>query len=205
MSLYVLHTALNGAYEPLPWDLQLTEGGIVLLAARNLQEAMAYGRAYELMAVIVDLHHHDAPCPGDLGVFNGANPEARRPAMIGLSRGELTAAERKACADNGFDALYARTDPPRFLKWQLETLAALRELARFEQSRADIGELAGRSREIMHDLSQPLSAIQGRLQLLALRCPKDDPNGEGIRELVRLCMQVSQWLMELQQLHRRYS
>jgi hypothetical protein len=63
--------------------------------------------------------------------------------------------------------------------------------------------LARATRPLLHNLCQPLSALQGRLQLLHAKCPADDPLKPTYESLVGLALEVSKILRQIQDLHRR--
>ena len=96
-------------------------------------------------------------------------------------------------------------EPQVFRIWQLEMLISLFNLSEYREKQINVADLADQTREGLHNLSQPLSAIQGRLQLLAAKAGPDDPNDEIYRELVKMVMEVSKHLMHLQQVQRNFS
>ena len=90
-------------------------------------------------------------------------------------------------------------NPQRFRIWQLEILISLYRLHENHKNNIDVESLACKTREGLHKLSQPLSAIQGRLQLLAAKAGPDDPNLEIYSDLVGMAMEASRHLMDIQQ------
>lgn len=212
MNHTALHVGLNGELIPLPWDVDFPGRGIVLLRAHHGNEALAYTRAYELMLLIIDLRGvaeadgvgFDAAC--EVIAQLHAVPREGLPALlVGLTDAPLSVAERARLADVGLSDLLHHDDPAAFLVSRLEQMLLLRELQQFQRTRMDVGILAQKTRESLHDLSQPLSALQGRLQLMAVKLPADDPQAKVMQELVRLIFEVSQHVIEIQQLHRTVS
>ncbi|MEN6626023.1 MAG: hypothetical protein ABFD69_07350 [Candidatus Sumerlaeia bacterium] len=205
MSHYVLYAAQSESSRDIPWPLDLASRGVVVMTARNHAQAIPYCRAYPLLALIVEIDTLDDAWREGFSRIRQAVPAENRPSLIGLLRGDLDAAGRAALSAEGLDGLVSASDPESFIVNQIETLTRLAELRQFEQTRMDVSQLANRTREQLHELSQPLSAIQGRLQLLAAVCPETDPSHKNLKELVQLSFKVSSHLAEMQQLHRKFS
>ncbi|MCE5229419.1 hypothetical protein LLG95_07465 [bacterium] len=205
MSHYVLYVAQNEDDGQLPWPLDLSGRGIVVLTARSQAQAIAYCRAYPLMMILAEIETFDNGWREGFAKIRESVSAEIRPQFIGVVRGALSESDRADLASNGVDGLVSFSDPEDFVVGHIELLARLAELSRFEQTRMDVNQLAKSTREQLHDLSQPLSAIQGRLQLLAAMCPQDDPNCKNLNELVQLSFKVSGCLAEMQQFHRKYS
>jgi len=68
-----------------------------------------------------------------------------------------------------------------------------------------VQRLANETRKKVHDLSQPLAALQGRLQILQSKTPAEDPQKEKIDLMVKLTFEIGRHLRELQEFHRQYS
>lgn len=206
MSHYVLYVSLGRSdQESLSWQQDLTSRGIVLLRAGNLREAVCCCRAYHLMMIFLELDEM-----GESSVHESVETlvnasTGHRPPVVGVTRGSLPEEEVRALATAGMVDIMLQGDPDHFILWRLEILTALDDLRRFEQARMDVSELANKTRLHLHELSQPLSAVQGRLQLLAARCPTGDPNEKTYQDLVRLIFEVTHQVMEIQQLHRQFS
>ncbi len=204
MSHYVLYVSQDESVGPA-WPLDLASRGVVVLTASNMRQAVAYCRAYPLMLALIEIGSYDEAWREGLARIREAFAENSRPRLVGVQSGELTDAERAALAENGLDGLVSRRDPERFVVDTIELLQRLEELGQFEQTRMDVGQLAKSTREQLHELTQPLSAIQGRLQLLAATCPPDDPNAKNLNDLVQLSFKVSNFLAQMQQFHRKFS
>lgn len=204
MNHYILHAGLDAKPVPLIWQYDLATRGIVVLRVGRLEEMIQVLNSYQLAMVLIDI---PSPCDGLIeamtAVRSNVNPAHLCP-MIGLHRDPLEESDRIKVAAAGLDDLFAHSDPERFILWKLDTLINLLELRQFQQTRLDVASLAVQTREQLHDLSQPLSAIQGRLQLLAAKCPSDDPNAECLKDLVRLIFEVSKQVTEIHHLHRRF-
>jgi signal transduction histidine kinase len=204
-TLHILHYLVQSGERALPWKLDTAARRIVLLKARTLNEVATMARVYPIMVVIADLTRWDDDARRAVAGIETATKGKQRPMVIGLLRFEPDREQRHELIAAGLDGAMNAEDPDRFLLWSIETLAHLSELSRFEQSRVDVKELALQTRQKLHDLSQPLSAIQGRLQLMAAKADPGDANTPALHEMVRLILEVSKQVMELQRLHRTYS
>jgi hypothetical protein len=205
MTHHILQVATGDSPNQLPWRDELHPRGIVLLQAANMKQAVHFCQAYSLMAILLEIDRADERTLEEIrslpGLLSGKSP----PPIIGLNKEPLSDEDRERLAQAGLSDLVAVNDSPSFLLWRLKLLAALDDLRRFEQSRIDVTQLAHETRDQLHNLSQPLSALQGRLQLLMAKCAKDDPHAETFKMLVELIFAVSGAVIEIQQLHRQYS
>jgi len=206
MNHYLLHVSLQGKPEPLPWQERLAERKVIVLRAASLREAVQYCRVYKLLLVVLECDGCGAALHEAVATLAATAPEGGQPPpVLGLSAGPLSEGQRDELAAAGLVGLLAKDDPERFIRWRLDLLAALSDLRHFEQARVNVTTLAADTRTHLHDLSQPLSAVLGRLQLMAAKCPPDDPNAAMLRELVRLTFEVTQQVMAIHQLHRQFS
>jgi len=205
MSHYLLYVSPEQRREELPWPVDLLSWGIVLLHARNVREAVHYCRAYKLIMVLLELPAAGQPAEEAVAAIAAAAGADHPFPILGVAQAPFSDEERRRLALAGMVDMILRGDPEQFIRWRLETLTALSELRRFEQAHASVADLASRTRSQLHDLSQPLSAVQGRLQLLAARCPSSDPNSQTFQDLVRLIFDVTHQVMEIQQIHRQFS
>jgi len=206
MNHYLLHVSLQGKPEPQPWQERLTERKVIVLRAASLREAVQYCRVYNLLMVLLEFEACSAAVQEAAATLAATAPDGGQPSpVLGLSGAALSEGQRNALAAAGLVDLLARDDPEPFMRWRIELLATLSELRHFEQSRMNVSTLATDTRAHLHDLSQPLSAVQGRLQLMAAQCPPDDPNAAMFQELVRLIFEVSRQVMAIHQLHRQFS
>lgn len=205
MTHYVLHiAACPERRQSTPWPADAAPRGVSVLRAASLREGTCCARAYRLMLVLLDLEEAGEETLATIRELADASCDGRPAPVIGLALKEFSPDEQEALAEAGLADCLPLSAPPRFIQWRLETLVMLEGLRQFEQMRTDVTSLAGRTRTHLHDLSQPLSAIQGRLQLMAARCPADDPHAQTFQELVRLAFSITHQVMELQQLHRQF-
>lgn len=204
MSYYLLYISPKERLEGLPWPIDLSARGISLLHARNVREATYYCRAYSLIMMLMEIGAVDEALRADLETLVGGLPEGRQAPLVGVFDGVPTEEERATLAGAGLDDLILKSEPERFISGRLELMTLLSGLRKFEQARMDVAQLASTTRRHLHDLSQPLSAVQGRLQLLSARCAEDDPNSQTFKDLVRLIFDVTRQVMEIQQVHRQF-
>jgi signal transduction histidine kinase len=206
MNQYLLYVSPDkGKDEILSWQNELNSRGIVLLRAASLREAVCCCRAYHLMMILLELDGAGDSALETVRSLVNASANDRHPPLVGIAQGLLPDDEVKALAEAGMVDIISRGVPDHFIFWHLEILAALENLSGFAQARMDVVELASQTRMLLHELSQPLSAVQGRLQLLAARCPKGDPNEQTYQDLVRQILSVTQQVIAMQQLHRQFS
>ena len=184
MNHYLLHVSLEGKPEIPPWQERLAERKLIVLRAASLREAVQYCRVYPLLMVLLECDGGGAAIQEAAATLAATAPDGRQPSpVLGLCATPLSEGQRDALAAAGLVGLLAKDDPEQFICWRLELLATLSDLRHFEQSRMDVSTLATDTRTHLHDLSQPLSAVQGRLQLLAAKHPSDDPEGTRAAKL----------------------
>lgn len=204
MNHHLLHVSAQACRQtPPPWQANLFKLGMVVMPVRTLPEALQYSKVYNAMMIVLEIESPETMAPEIQAAL--AAVEGPRPPIMGLVATRPCPQTMARLAEAGVADLVAEDDPEAFILWRLDLLRRLSELARFEQSKMDVSELARRTRVILHDLSQPLSAVQGRLQLMAAKCPSSDPNAAVYNELVRLAFDVTHQLMQIQQLHRQFS
>lgn len=196
------------ALEPrlLPWQNNLFSRGIVVLPVRTLADAIRTCKVYNALMILLQIPQLEPvidEISQSLAAWDAA--EGFRPPVVGLMPSRPGPEDLARLAQAGVADLIDGNDPESFILWRLDLLHRLNELKRFEQGRMDVAELSRQTRIYLHDLSQPLSAVQGRLQLIATKCPPDDPNAAMFHELVRLAFEITHQLMQIQQLHRQFS
>lgn len=202
---YLLHATLNGEPPIFPWDLDLTGRNIVLIHASRVEDAIHYLNNSPMILTLLEVAGVEEATLDSVRRIISASRNGSSPPILALGAKPLTNTERRRLAQAGVHQCACRTDPPDFLGSYLHLLTQLWELRKFEQARMNVGALAERTRVHLHDLSQPLAALQGRLQLLAAKCDEGDPNSTHYQELVQLTFQVSEQIMEIHELHRQYS
>lgn len=191
-------SALNPA-----WEEALHDHKFQVFRVPGVKQAMTYAGQYALAGILVDCRARDDRFLSDVRELGEFAAEKRLP-LLGVVESSPSEDEEAGLAEAGLCGLIATRSPAEFLLHYLTTASALLSLLSFEAEQATARKLALESRQIMHDLSQPLSALQGRLQLFASKCDESDPMKETYRSLVLLVTGVSKSLRELQELHRRY-
>lgn len=125
--------------------------------------------------------------------------------MIGLHNGPLQNGELAVLCEAGLCTVLDLSAPDSMVLWQLETIRNLHTYEMREESGMTVSELAKITRQQLHDISQPLSAVQGRLQLMMVKTTPDDPNYETYKLLVELIQRMGHQIGELHQTHRTHS
>jgi len=129
------------------------------------------------------------------------NPDG--PPLIGLSAVQLSAQDQKILAWAGLNVLMLPGMPDEFLIYQLMVQEQLRESRMSHKFGEQRKGLAMEIRHQIHEISQPLTALQGRLDVQEVRTPDGDPMKSLYTELVDLVVQVTDKFVELQNFIRR--
>ncbi len=124
--------------------------------------------------------------------------------LIGLAVEPTPPALALRLASAGLTSLLSIGAPLPFGLAPIRCYAALAGLKRLEAAGAESRLLAVQTRKLLHELSQPLSALQGRLQLMHAKLDAAEPLRGRVGELADLALETSKLLRELQELHRRY-
>lgn len=161
MNQYLLYVSPCPERKLPPWHQHLFKRSIVVLAVRSLAEALQYCKVYSVMMVMLEIEDLERELETVRATLAEADPQAALPPLVGIMPTRPGVEEMTRLAEAGVVDLIAADDPEPFILWRLDLLHHLHELARFEKSRIDVNELARRTRVILHDMSQPLSAVQG--------------------------------------------
>ena len=186
------------------WEQALIDADFVLLRAGALEQAIAIVKSHPLIAVLVDL---DAPvdevsrCIVQLCEVIQRNTFP----LLGIAPGPVSEDDLTKWAQDGLTGLIGPATPFSFLLAHLERSQIVEELQIFKETAIGVRSLAAESRSLIHTLAQPLSALQGRLQLTLSQCPPGDPLRKPYENLVKLAIAVTKSLHELQELHRKFS
>ena len=176
--------------------------GLSFLRTPRWREAQSYYRAYPLLAVVIEIEGPDPEILTQLEELRRVAPQTLAPPLLCVTAAHLSPEERATLAAAGIDAVFGAKDPAHFMLYQFRLLQTMADLRRFEDSKSSVTELAKLTRETLHDLSQPLSAVQGRLQLLAAKCPAEDPNRRYFDDLVRQVFEITNHVIKIQQIQR---
>jgi signal transduction histidine kinase len=187
-----------------PWEKSLAQSEFHVLHAQNVNQVVFYKKSYPLVGVIVDMRQDLNERMKLLRKVAAAPPIDSMP-LFGALDDEPGEIETIKLAEAGLTGILTPHTPPSFLLHQLKLYQRLRELMLYEQTAMDVKKLALQTRSLIHEMSQPLSALQGRLQLLAARCADNDPKKVAYKDLVELVMEATKYLRELQDLHHKFS
>ena len=206
MTRYVIY--VNGSHseatEEPAWQRALGESDFSLLRTTTPEQAISYIKNYPITGVLIDLDGEPEWNTEAIGKITGLEETSRMP-LLGVTERALGADEQAALSEAGYRGLVSPATAPSFLIFQLESFHTLNDLKRFEETGMTAKTLANETRKQIHDLSQPLSALQGRLQLLSAKCPDDDPLKERYGSLVEMVIEVTRHTREIQQLSRKYT
>lgn len=204
MTRYVIHFTNGSADgEKAEWQKAVEDEGFVLLRTSDREQAIAYARSYEAIGYLIETDG-----AGDTGASIASelsNGAATSPPIIGIVNGATGAQELAKLAETGFRGYITSETPAAFLLHWLKSARSLVELKSLEQTGADVKSLANETRKLIHDLSQPLAVLQGRLQLMASKTTDDDPQKEKLKTMLTMITESTRYLRELQELHRKYS
>lgn len=190
--------------EPSPWEEALAESDFELLRTQSVDQALSYARFYPLVGLLIDVEENGDEVKVCLDALGALEPAIQFP-VIGVV-GESSSREAwAAAADSGLDAIITENIPPEFLIHHLKVCQSLQELKHFEQTRNDAKSLAGETRKLLHEMSQPLSALQGKLQIRLAKCGDEDPEKAIYEPLVELTLETSRVLRKIHELQQEYS
>lgn len=199
-----LNPSQSEATEEPAWRRALGESDFSVLRTTTPEQAISYIKNYPITGVLIDLDGEPEWSAEALGKIAGLE-ETRRMPLLGVTERTLGADEQAGLSEAGYRGLVSPATAPSFLIFQLESFQTINDLKRFEETGMTAKTLAHETRKLIHDLSQPLSALQGRLQLLSAKCPDDDPLKERYASLVEMVIEVARHTREIQQVSRKYT
>lgn len=210
MTPFVLHIARRSEDDPaMAWERALTNSGIEIQRVPGAAPAAALLRSHEPLAILICMKDGEVQTLRTLRDLRASCPKL--PPVLGICAGLPDPAVQVELVGCGMELFIHVGSPPEILLAQL----ALHRRARGRNGAADTGpgsngpaevidaELATRSRKLLHDLSQPLAAIQGRLEILGIKAPEDDPMKPVYARLVGMCVQAGEAVQSLREIHRR--
>jgi signal transduction histidine kinase len=204
MSSHLIHVPpVEGeSAEPAAWRGAAIEVELTILSAQTEEQAIEWIRRTPPAAVLIE---EGARRNGFDERIERLAAEARERgvALIGLTANPPEPDEAERWTQAGMLASITPRTPRDLVFNLLGACAAVDRLRRFQAEGADSSGLARATRPLLHNLCQPLSALQGRLQLLHAKCPADDPLKPTYESLVGLALEVSKILRQIQDLHRR--
>lgn len=189
---------------PSAWHQNLIDENFAFLHVNNARQAKTYIENYSLVGILIEVDESPEESVETVRELTRL-PGASGVPFIGIIRESLAPGEKERLAEAGLCGLVADDTPPSFLHRQFKNSQELQHLRTLQEDGVDIRELAKQTRNLMHDLSQPLAALQGRLQLMQSKAEGEKELQEALGRLVSLSMDVSKHLYELQELQRKYS
>lgn len=186
------------------WRKAVEDAGFALLTCGTVNQAMYYMKSYPLAGIIVEVADRTEEAREWISQLAQAAP-VPAPPLLGVLPASASADDLTRLSEAGLKSVWIETWPTEFLMLPLSQSRLLAELRHFEAAGMEVKRLAEKTRVQLHDLCQPLSALQGRLQILAAKTDKDDPLHERFKSLVGLVMEVTQHTQRLQQLQREHS
>jgi signal transduction histidine kinase len=205
MSVNVIYFA-ESADTSHGWQRRLAELGFQVLRCRDEGRAVRFARMGDVAGVIVEAGMQSSSPETLCALVRRlrATPETASAPIIALFAGMEGLEHVADLTEAGISGVHLRGLPERFLVEPLKASRSLMELEGFRSTGMDVRTLANETRRLIHELSQPLAALQGRLQIMALKMPEGDPMREPIELMVKLVLEVSARLRDLQELQRKY-
>ncbi len=205
MIRHVVHlSAQEGNTDVPPWEPSLEQAGFLVLRAKSLNQAKFYLKGYPVVGVLMEVADAQNGTQGQIRELLACESKNRF-ALIGLTSESLSPESQSTLAEAGLNSLFDPVAPGEFLIYQLRLNQTLLQLKALEESGMEIQTLCKETRKLLHDLSQPLAALQGRLQILELQSKPDDPLRETYHAMVGLSGQITDHLRQLHELHRKFS
>ncbi|MBI3735878.1 hypothetical protein HY256_05125 [Candidatus Sumerlaeota bacterium] len=202
MIQHILHVASKeGGETPQEWEIALAKQGFQLLRAADITRAGFYLKSYPLVALLLDLDS-DVPAFAERIQKLKSLPAKNDFALIGLASGQASEADSRMYAEAGLGFVFDPQAAPEFLVYILKLKQMVEETRAAAASGITVQSLAAETRKKLHDLSQPLAALQGKLQVLGLKAAEDDPLRKPLNDMAQLAMQVTDHLRQLHDLHR---
>lgn len=189
------------------WQRRLGEHGYNVWRTTDPDQLVLYAKTRPAVGVLLDASFGSRK-PDSLALVIRRlrdEPSLAPAPLIAIFTGMEAFAHAAELADAGLTGIYLRGTPETLLLHYLGAGQALRSLRTLQDSGMTVGQLANETRQKIHDLSQPLAALQGRLQILQTRTAADNPQKEKIDLMVKLTLEVGTHLRELQEFHRQYS
>lgn len=205
MSAYVLHVSdgMNGPDLPEAWVRGWEKADTSVLVAPTPLQAAHCAKGYPLLVAFLELADDLDAAAARLADLLAA-PATRPFPVFVVARRPLAPAEEARLAEAGATGILATYGPADFALRIVEALRGRESLERLEASGMDVRALAEETRKLMHDMSQPLATIQGRIQIMQFR-ETDEAKKEKFAEVVAHVGKMTEKLMELQELHRKFS
>lgn len=206
MSMHVLYYT-ESADDSEGWQQRLALHGYDTWRTSEADQLVLLARSRPVVGVLLETSLREASLEPLAGLIRRLREEpSLEPApIIALFDGVDALPHAAELAEAGLTGFHLRGMPESLLLHHLAGGRSMQSLRALESSGMSVERLAGETRQKIHDLSQPLAALQGRLQILQSRTPPDDPQKDKIDLMVKLTMEIGLQLRELQELHRKFS
>jgi signal transduction histidine kinase len=191
----------DGDGSPIPgaWRKSLADLGFELLEAKSPRQVVYYAGNFSLAVILVEiggpifeiaprireiLHSCPAPIP-----------------VIAVCGDAIASEDQEALAKAGVRLLVS---PATRAEWLADLVKSMSGAAGMSAA-GDVAGMRTETRNILHDISQPLAAIQGRLEVLRAKAPPGDPNAATYAKLAELSSQAIELFNKLRELYRKGS
>jgi signal transduction histidine kinase len=187
-------------------DSRLSEQGFQVLRSGDAEQLLRFARLGGIVGTILEAGVAGVPPDALCALVRQLRESAETAAtpIIALLGGIEDIEGLDALAEAGVSGVHVRGMPEAFLLGALKAGRRLAEMEGIRAAKGDIRALADETRQAIHDLSQPLAALQGRLQVIGAKTPQGDPIREPVELMVKLVLEVSAKLRELQELQRKH-
>lgn len=185
-------------------DRFLEEHGFAVTRSDDTDRAMAYLRSHPLAGVLIDLDSNESDSISFAMKARDSDRLDGAP-LVGLSPSGEPPGDQEKFAEAGFSCILGEDAPKAFFLHQFGMAQKLQSLRRLEETGMNVQTMATEARHLLHELSQPLATIQGRLQLLSMQATDNEVFKKHCDDLAGVTMAANTRLAELQQLIRKYS
>lgn len=189
------------------WQRRLREEGFEVLRTTDPEQLTLYAKSRPAVGVILDAAMNRISSEDLVGLIGRLReePSTSKLPIIAMFAGLEAFGQVTPLAEAGITGFYLRGMPEALLLHFLHSSMAMQSLAAMEETGMTVGKLANETRQKIHDISQPLAALQGRLQILQSKTPADNPQKDKIDLMVKLTFEIGTQLRDLQELHRNHS
>ncbi len=188
------------------WKHRLEEQGYEVLRTSDAGQLLIFARAHSSVGIILEASMTQDSIEDLSGLVHRLRGEPATVAVpiVAMFAGIEAFRQITELAEAGLTGFYLRGMPETMLLHYLNSGEAAKALNDLGQADMSVQKLATETRKKIHDLSQPLAALQGRLQILQSKTDQDDPQKDKIELMVKLIFEISGHLRELQEFHRQY-
>lgn len=188
------------------WQRRLNEQEYDVLRTTDPEQLMVYARTRPSVGIILDasLKRHTLDELSTLIHRLRDEPSTSEIPIVAMFAGFEAFRQVTELAEAGITGFYLRGMPENMLLHYLKSGESTPSRLHPDEAEMTVEKLATETRKKIHDLSQPLAALQGRLQILQSKISKEDAQKDKIDLMVKLSFEISGHLRELQEFHRQY-